>query len=379
MTIPERSNRIVRKSLVKASGAINAGKKSLASIPGALIESATEVFTPSTNKATRASRIRLAKLGSNLAIGAAAGGLVAGPAGAVVGLAMSFVQTAVSNVTEATSGHSQKFQENIGKGVRSTLEQSKPNKGTANADAPAEPPSTLAKLKAVFKGTLEGVKSEFRHGKFSGKAQTAGFIDGLNYDRKLPKLSLGKDGDITNIKDAINRTARAGMGVIGSILSFPGGIIVGGLEAIKNEEQDLTPTIKPLLRLCTGLGKAIIPGILGGLVAGPAGAAVATGAGLLFDISVDGINTISDGGEKGVNTAMQVAIEDSLEEALPDDAGNSGYGTYYRFGKGAAVGAQVSLAEGWKRGYYGGVESLKALIESPFQAKEPEQTDKSDN
>ena len=72
-----------------------------------------------------------------------------------------------------------------------------------------------------------------------------------------------------------------------------------------------------------------------------------------------------------MNTAIYDAIDDSLQEALSEDEdSNSGFGVYYRQGKGATVGARVGLAEGWKRGYYGGVEAVKALIESPFKARE---------
>lgn len=355
--LAESNRRRFRKSLANVGGAVSAVRKSVASVPAGILESATEVFSPSTKSDVRDGRLRLAKLGSNLAMGAAAGGLVAGPAGAVVGLALSFVQSAISNVTEEVSGHSKNFQRAVRQRVEDNLGDEKP--------------SLFQKLKAVTAGTIEGCKSDWNHGMVSGRARTAGFMDGLNYARKMPKYSSGKKEKApSGVLDTLARTARVGMGVVGSILSFPGGLIVGGLEAVKQENQDLTPTVKPLLRLCTGLGKAIIPGILGGIVAGPAGAAAATGIGLLFDIAVDGVNTISDG-RKGLNTSIYEAIDDSLSEALKEDEdSNSGYGVYYRQGKGATVGARVGLAEGWKRGYYGGVEAVKALIESPFKARE---------
>ena len=357
MKLAESNRRRFRKGLTDVGGAVSAVRKSVASIPAGVLESATEVFSPSTDSQTRSGRLRLAKLGSNLAMGAAAGGLVAGPAGAVVGLALSFVQTAISNVTEEVSGHSKDFQ----RAVRQRVSESLGDEKT----------SLAGKLKAVVSGTVEGCKSEWKHGKVSGRARTAGFMDGLKYARKIPKYSSGKEEEApSGVLNTLARASRVGMGIVGSVLSFPGGLIVGGLEAVKQQDQDLTPTMKPLLRLCTGLGKAIIPGILGGVVAGPAGAAAATGVGLLFDIAVDGVNTISDG-RKGMNTAIYDAIDDSLQEALSEDEdSNSGFGVYYRQGKGATVGARVGLAEGWKRGYYGGVEAVKALIESPFKARE---------
>lgn len=354
MKLPDGAKRILRKSMTSVGGLVGATRKAVSSLPAGILESATEVFTPSTDQDTRSKRLRLAKLGSNLALATAVGGLIAGPAGAIVGLAGSFVQATLANVTESIAGDSQRFQGDVRSRVQESLE------------SPDEP--TLGdKLKAVVHGTVEGVKSEFHHGRISGSARAAGFLDGLDYDPRLPKLSLPEDPRKSLGKKLLLKGMKASMGVIGAILSLPGGLIVGSLEAIKGPEQDFTPNMKPLLRLSSGLGKALIPGVLGGIFAGPAGAAVATGAGLLFDIAVDGINTISDGRE-GVNSSMHEAIHDSLSENLSEEEKNSGYGVYYRAGKGAAVGAQVSLAEGWKRGYYGGVEAVKALLESPFQA-----------
>lgn len=358
MKLAEAHKRRFRKNLANAGGALTAVRKSVTAIPVGLLESTTEVFTPSVEPEKRDSRVRLARLCSNLALGAAAGALVAGGAGAVVGLAVSFVQTAISNVTEEVSGHSEDFQKAVRSKVKSSLESD------------SDKVSLKDKLRAVLDGTIEGCKNEWAHGMMSGRARAAGFMDGLSYARKMPGYSSGKkESEPAGLAGHLGHACRVGMGVIGSLLSFPGGLIVGSLEAVKQKDQDLTPTMKPLLRLCTGLGKAVIPGILGGLVAGPVGAAAATGVGLLFDISIDGINTISDG-RQGVNNAMYTAIDDSLSEALSEDeASHSGYGVYYRQGKGATVGARVSLAEGWKRGYYGGVEAVKSLVESPFQAR----------
>jgi hypothetical protein len=348
----------------------------VASIPGGILESATEVFIPSTPEDTRGKRLRFAKLGANLAMGAAVGGLLAGAPGAIVGLAASFVQSTLANVTEEVSGDSKRFQKDVRERVRTALEpasqqNSEPEAPTTFATEDESPDAATAptlgeKLKAMARGTVEGVKSEFHHGKISGSARAAGFMDGLDYDPQIPKLELTGEREGSLAKNLLVKGLRAGMGTIGAILSLPGGLIVGSLEAIKGPEQDFTPNMKPLLRLSSGLGKALIPGVLGAILAGPAGAAVATGAGLLFDIAVDGINTISDGSQ-GVNNSMYQSIHDSLSENLSEEEKNSGYGVYYRAGKGAAVGAQVSMSEGWKRGYYGGVDAVRALIESPFQ------------
>ena len=347
----------MRKSVTRASGLVGATRKAVASVPAAILESTTEVFTPSTDHDTRGKRLRFAKLGANLALATAVGGLIAGPPGAIVGLAGAFVQSTLANVTEDIAGDSERFQRDVRSGVQKVLPE----------ESEEASPNLAGKLKAAASGTLEGIKSEFHHGKISGSARAAGFLDGLDYDPRIPNLKLPEDNHKSLGKQLLVNGLKASMGVIGAVLSLPGGLIVGSLEAIKGPDQDFTPNMKPLLRLSSGLGKALIPGVLGGIFAGPAGAAVATGAGLLFDIAVDGINTISDG-KKGVNSAMYEAIHDSLDENLSEEEKNSGYGVYYRAGKGAAVGAQVSLAEGWKRGYYGGVEAVKALIESPFQA-----------
>lgn len=381
MKIPDSTSRIIRKSVTTASGLLGATRKSMASAPGGILESATEVFYPSTNEDLRAKRLRFAKLGSNLALGAAAGGLVAGPPGAIVGLAISFVQSTLANVTDEVSGDSERFRKDIRNAVQNELRK-EPTPTDSDTEAKAETtedksqpyvekPSLRDKLKALVKGAAEGVKSEFEHGKVSASARAAGFIDGLDYDPRIPKLKLDTGDERGLAKNLLVKGLRAGMGVIGAVLSLPGGLIVGSLEAIKGPEQDFSSNMKPLLRLSSGLGKAVIPGILGGIFAGPAGAAVATGAGLLFDIAIDGINTISDG-KRGVNKSMYESIHDSLTENLSEEEKNSGYGVYYRAGKGAAVGAQVSLAEGWKRGYYGGVDAVRALIESPFQTPSTE-------
>jgi len=366
MKLPASTQRFLRRTATAVGGYLNAGQKTLTSIPGGILESATEVFTPSVSQEDRAGRLRLARLGSSLALGAAAGGLVAGPAGAVVGLAVSFVKSTVYNATIESSGHSERLQEHVSKSARDFVDERTPE---------GEEPGFATKMRAVLRGAAEGCKSEFQHSKVAGKARTAGFMDGLDYSQQLPNLNIKDDDGKLDASTAVSKTLRGAMGVIGSTLSIPGGLIVGALEGIKGPNEDYKATMKPLLRLCTGLGKAIIPGILGGIAAGPAGAAAATGAGLLFDISVDGINTISDG-KNGVNRSIFENIDKSLEETLPNsEEAPSGYEVYYRQGVGAAVGAQVGMNEGWKRGYYGGVEAVRALLETPFQAapeKKPE-------
>lgn len=350
--------RSLKRGVTRTAGVATAVLDTATAVPTGLVEGLTEAFAPGTGAQVRERRLRIVRLLAKAGIGFGIGALVGGPVGAVACLGASFLTTAVSNVAEARTGGIETFRGAIDRRVREKMG----DRGV---------PSWWGKIRAGLAGALDGCRQQYRKGMIAGSATAAGAMAGFSYARGPQDGEADPERSPVSLKQVAGTVARSTTGILGVLINLPGGLVAGSLHAMKEPQAEDDSQLRPILMLCTGMGKALVPAVLGGIVAGPVGAAVASGLGVLVDVTVDGINTIIDG-KSGINKSIVGTIDDALQDAIPEELSEEpGYGIYYRLGKGAVIGGRVCVQEGWKRGYYGGSTAVRSMVESPLKAVEP--------
>lgn len=373
--------RKARKAVSTVTGLANASLSSVTGIAKGVTVGINKSLHPEKDIATLKKDLARFSIMGRAAVFAAAGSLLFGPIGLVLGGAGGYISGAISNYLDNRSKVSDSFIENVGSAI---------NKQIDKLPKKEESTSFRKALNAAVIGGKEGARQGWKTGKIIGEGTGAGLISGAKFIAADVRETLKNARDVRELNKKLppyknqphkesnlaGKAFRIAMGALcaasGVIMNVPGGMVEGSLEAVEisSNRKELT---RPLLLFSTNAGKVVPPAVIGAALGGPVGAAAGTAAGIV----TASLTTIIDG-KYGFNRRIVNRVDRAIGEVIEDPGEGEGYAVYHNAAKGTLVGAYAGLKEGMLLGYKGGAEFADGLFEAPDEAvRHEEESDKS--
>ncbi len=287
---------------------------------------------------------------ASVTTGSAVGMAIGGPVGLVCGAALGFLGGTLNQHLAERSGAVEHRVNSVSGQVQKAI---------------GEEPGAWGRVKGLVTGAAAGVKEGFQQGKRTSKIQLAGALDGVEEvmkgahkasdDNPVSKPELPELGRLGKI---LAKTTGLLCGISGVMINAPGGLVIGMLEPLKEDQNRLPDGLtKTSLLIATNVGKVVPGAMVAGALGGPVGAAAGAAVGLV----TASLTSIIDG-RFGVNRRIARPVEKSVEKSHSGEISKNNLRNYYRSGKGAVVGLAAGVREGWNAGYQGGIDMVNGVL-----------------